>query len=189
MADCFTTLETPRLTLRRFRPTDLAAFLAYRNDPEVARYQSWESITERPAALFIAEQQSARPGTPGGWFQFAIELRATGALIGDCGLGLTSEDRREAEIGYTLARQYQRQGYATEAVAAVFDYAFTTLGLRRMVAIADVRNTPSIRVMERLGMRRAAHGARRVWFKGGWAEEYRYTLPREEWPGLRHFTT
>jgi RimJ/RimL family protein N-acetyltransferase len=61
----FTTIASERLVLRRFEETDIASFVAYRNDPEVARYQSWESCTEREAAAMIEELGSLRPGTPG----------------------------------------------------------------------------------------------------------------------------
>jgi RimJ/RimL family protein N-acetyltransferase len=76
----FTNLDTPRLILRRFRDTDLASFMAYRNDREVARYQSWESISRAEAVRFIAQQSHHRPGIPGKWFQFAAEVKAGGAL-------------------------------------------------------------------------------------------------------------
>jgi len=58
----FIAIETERLILRQFRNSDLASFMAYRNDPEVARYQSWESITRRNAEKFHrgAEPASAR---------------------------------------------------------------------------------------------------------------------------------
>ncbi|MDP8946945.1 MAG: hypothetical protein M3N09_02420 [Actinomycetota bacterium] len=52
--------------------------MAYRNDPEVARYQSWESCSELEALDFIRELRSSEPGTPGEWFQFAVELKGSG---------------------------------------------------------------------------------------------------------------
>ena len=107
----FTRLESERLILRRFKASDLAPFLAYRNDPEVARYQTWDSYTEREAAAMIEELGSLQPGTPGEWFQFAIELKKTGALIGDCALK-AEEDGRQAEVGFTLSREHQGKGYA-----------------------------------------------------------------------------
>src|SRR3712207_8217250 len=57
----FTRLESERLILRRFKASDLAPFLAYRNDPEVARYQTWDSYTEREAAAMIEELGSLQP--------------------------------------------------------------------------------------------------------------------------------
>jgi RimJ/RimL family protein N-acetyltransferase len=148
----FTSIATDRLVLRRFRPEDAAPFAAYRSDPEIARYQSWdESYSIADAARFIAELTDAQPGTPGEWFQFAVADRATGALLGDCALRVDERDPTLAEVGYTLAPGQHGNGYATEAVGALVGYAFGTLGLERIHAIADERNAPSIRVAERLG--------------------------------------
>jgi Acetyltransferase (GNAT) domain len=100
----FTALTTQRLVLRRFRPEDLDAFVAYRSDPETARYQSWEA-PYRPsqARQFLQELEAIHPDTPGEWFQFAVALRHTDRLIGDCGAHVEAEDSRQAEIGFTLA--------------------------------------------------------------------------------------
>src|SRR3712207_1305880 len=110
----FSSLESERLILRRFAGSDLEPFLAYRNDPEVARYQSWDSCTEREATALIEGLKSEQPGTPGEWFQFAIESNETCALVGDCALRV-EEDGKQAEIGFTLAREHQGKGYAAEA--------------------------------------------------------------------------
>src|SRR5215469_12857729 len=94
----FTTLETTRLYLRHFMDSDLALFMAYRNDPEVARYQSWEGISELEAHAFIQEQKQIQPGMPGQWFQIAVELKGTDMLVGDCALKIQEHDECQAEI-------------------------------------------------------------------------------------------
>ena len=68
-------LHTPRLTLRRFTEVDVLPFLAYRNDPAVARYQSWESCDLVEATEFIRYHQSLEAGVPGQWLQIAIVLK------------------------------------------------------------------------------------------------------------------
>jgi len=183
----FTQIESERLILRRFKDSDLAPFMAYRNDPEVARYQSWESCNEREARSFIREAGSARVGVPGEWFGFAIESKDTGDLIGDCALRVDEHEPYRAEIGFTLAREHQGRGFASEAVSRLLDYAFDTLGLHRVVAIADRRNAPSWALLERVGMRREAHFLENVWFKGGWADEYLYAVLKDEWFQKRAF--
>jgi RimJ/RimL family protein N-acetyltransferase len=176
----FTRLESERLILRRFKASDLAPFLAYRNDPEVARYQTWDSYTEREATAMIEELESLQPGTPGEWLQFAIELKKTGALIGDCALK-AEEDGRQAEVGFTLSREHQGKGYAAEAVSRLLDYAFGDLGLHRVVAITDQENEPSFTLLERLGMRREGCFVQNAWFKGRWTSEYLYAVLADEW--------
>ena len=181
----FTQIESERLILRRFKDSDLAPFMAYRNDPEVARYQSWDSCEEQEAMTFIREMESARPGVPGEWFQFAIESREMGALVGDCALRVDEHETYRAEIGFTLAREHQGKGFASEAVSVLLDYAFDTLGLHRVVAIADCRNAPSVALLERVGMRREGHFPENIWFKERWADEYLYAVLRHEWPRKR----
>ena len=176
----FTRLESERLILRRFTDSDLVRFLAYRNDPEVARYQAWESCTEREAAVMIEELESLQPGTPGEWFQFAIALKETNALVGDCALKVV-QDGRQAEVGFTLSREHQGKGYASEAVSRLLDYAFGDLGLHRVVAITDRENEPSFALLERLGMRREGHFVQNAWFKGRWVSEYLYAVLEDEW--------
>jgi RimJ/RimL family protein N-acetyltransferase len=174
-------LETSRLILRRFRKSDLESFLAYRNDPEVARYQSWDSISRSGAEKFIAYNSRNRPGTPGKWFQFAVEVKADGALAGDCALLIAKSTPRMGEIGYTFARSYQGKGLATEAVRAMVDFALHSMRLNRVIATMDCRNARSIALTERLGMRREGHFIQNVWFKGKWCDEYLYAVLRDEW--------
>lgn len=177
----FTAIETSRLTLRRFADADLDAFLAYLNDPLVARYQTWESYTEQQARDVIAEQQSLEPGQPGRWFTFAVELKEIKCLIGHIALSVKEADRRQAEIGFTFAREYQGRGLAKEAAECALAYAFTELGLHRVVAVTDCENERSVALLGRLGMRREGHFIENIWFKGGWGSEYAYALLRKEW--------
>lgn len=177
----FSRLETDRLILRRFVDSDLPVLFAYRNDPEVARYQSWGVTDKSGLQDFMQSQKSLQPGTPGEWFQFAIELKSTGELIGDCVLRTGMEDSRQGEIGFTLARQHQGKGFAFEAVSMLLEYAFTKLALHRIVAITDCENTFSIRLLERLGMRREGHFLQSIQNKGEWRDEYQYAILRDEW--------
>ena len=177
----FEPIETSRLIMRRFRDADLVPFAAYRNDPQVARYQSWVGITDTEAVAFIAEQREARAGVSGAWLQIALELREGGPLVGDCALKTDAEDGRLGEIGYSLARAYQGRGLASEAVAALLDYAFGVLQMHRIVAQVDCENTPSVALLERLGFRREGHFIRNAWFKGKWADEYLYAMLAADW--------
>lgn len=175
-------LETPRLILRPFQEADLEAFSAYRSDPEVARYQSWEApYTLAQAAAFLEEMKNTQPGTPGEWYQIAIERKSTPGLIGDCAFHILAHDPRQAEIGFSLARAYQRQGYATEAVRRLLESLFSELDLHRVTATCDAENTASARLLERVGMRREGHFIENIWFKGAWGSEFAYAVLQEEW--------
>ena len=128
----------------------------------------------------IEELKSEQPGTLGEWFQFAIELKETGALVGDSALKV-EEDGRQAEVGFTLSREHQGKGYASEAVSRLLDYVFGQLDLHRVYAITDQENAPSVALLERLGMRREGAFVENAWFKGRWSSEYLYAVLRDEW--------
>src|ERR1051325_6502864 len=96
-------LLSPRLVLRHFTDADLQPFLSYRNDPEVARYQSWDACSMAEATEFIGIQKSMQQAIPGQWLQIAIALREPDLLIGDCALQVLENDVRQATIGVTLA--------------------------------------------------------------------------------------
>lgn len=97
-------IETPRLVLRPFEDKDTLPFVAYRCDPEVAKYQSWDvPYPETEAITFIEAMKRGTPGVLGEWYQLAIELLATGETIGDCAFCICADDERQAEIGFTLA--------------------------------------------------------------------------------------
>lgn len=171
----FEAVETERLTFRRFRESDLTALVSYRNDPDVARYQGWVlPYTGEAGASLFAELENLDPGIPGEWFQFAIEERSRGEMIGDCDLRPGAEDPALAEIGFTFATATQGRGYATEAVSALLPYAFERLAVRRIVAHTDARNIPSIALLERLGMRWVE--TRDVEFESAMAPEHVYEL-------------
>jgi len=175
----FASLESERLLLRRFTEADLIPFLAYLNDPLVARYQTWESYTEQQAREVIGQQKDLEPGVPGKWFTFAVESKEEGLLIGH--VALKMQDHQQAEIGFTFSRSYQGKGLAFEATAHVLDYVFTELGLHRVIAIADCENERSVALLRRLGMREEGHHIQNIWFKGKWGDEYLYAILREEW--------
>ncbi|HEX8283383.1 MAG TPA: GNAT family protein [Pyrinomonadaceae bacterium] len=181
----FVNIESERLVLRRFADRDLAEFLAYANDPEVSRYQSWESYTEGQAEELIRQQEGREPGRPGEWFTFAAELKESKALAGHVALSVKSDDARQAEMGFTFAREYQGRGLAREAAERVLAYAFEVLGMHRVVAVTDCENTRSAALLERLGMRREAHFVENIWFKGAWGSEYLYAILRREWESRR----
>jgi RimJ/RimL family protein N-acetyltransferase len=179
-------LQTNRLILRPLQGTDLEAFSAYRSDPEVARYQSWNvPFTPAQAEEFLERMESAPAGTPGVWLQLGVERRAEPGLIGDCAFQVLADDDRQARIGFTFGRAHQRQGYATEAVRRLLDFLFDDMRLHRVSAVCDARNAASARLMERIGMRREAHFLENIRFKGEWGSEYSYAMLEREWRAAR----
>jgi RimJ/RimL family protein N-acetyltransferase len=178
----FTVLRTPRLLLRRFQPGDLDAFVAYRADPEVARYQGWDSpFSMIDAERFLEEQRGVGFAQPGAWLQLAIVDRGTGLVHGDCAVHGAADRPATAEVGVTLARGSQGRGIATEALTAVLDELFAARGMHRVVAQVDDRNVPVQRLLDRLGFRREGRLVDADWFKGEWTTLCSYALLDREW--------
>jgi RimJ/RimL family protein N-acetyltransferase len=141
-------LETSRLVLRRPRREDAQAiFDTYASDPEVTRFVGFtrhRSIDETRAFLEYSDAEWSRwPAGP-----VLIESRATGELLGSTGLGFETPYR--AATGYVLARPHWRQGFASEALAAIVTLA-RELAVRRLYALCHTEHEPSARVLERGG--------------------------------------
>lgn len=170
-------VDAGRILLRRLGASDLAVFQAYRNDPEVARYQGWDMMTDEEAREFLAEAESDPLLCAGRWCQIAIVLASSGALIGDIGL-FVSQDERDAELGVSLKRSAQGQGLAAEAVTEAIRLVFGHTGADRVVGITDIRNRPSISMLQRVGMRKVAEQESVV--KGETCSELVFAIMRAE---------
>jgi aminoglycoside 6'-N-acetyltransferase len=171
-------VRTERLILRRFTAADAEAFAAYRSDPDIARYQSWDApLPLSEAVQKVEEFGEGDPAAPG-WFQYAVDL--DGVLIGDLGLNL-DENLMQAELGFTLASAYQGRGYATEAVRGLLDDVFIERKLHRVSAECDARNAASARLLERVGFKQEGLRLSNSWFKGEWTDDLLFGLLRSDY--------
>lgn len=175
-------LHTERLILSPLTEADAEALSAYRSDPAVARYQGWEApYNVDQARELIAASQAIGAEETGAWRQVGIRLAQTGELLGDCAFYLLKEDRNQAEIGVTLAGQYQGCGYAFEALHCLVGHLFSDLGLHRVRANIDPDNHASAAVLRRLGFRHEGRWQESLWFKGRYAGEDWYAILAREW--------
>ncbi|MFC3928130.1 GNAT family N-acetyltransferase [Streptococcus caprae] len=145
-------IETERLRLRPLTLSDTQAMYDnWANDVDVSRYVTWETHanSEETAELMAFWcQQYDQPN----FYNWGIEIKETGELIGTFTFVSLSERDLVAELGYCIGQQWWNKGYVTEAGKALLDFGFQQLGLNRIEAIHDVRNPASGRVMEKLGM-------------------------------------
>lgn len=171
-------LRTERLVVRMPREDDVDVLTAYRNDPEVARLQDWELPYPRERAEQLVAAHADRDDVLlGGGTQLAVERE--GQLVGDVYVGL-DEHCGIAEVGFTLAREHQHQGYAVEAVSAVVDDLVDRLGVHRVVGELSPENLASARLLERLGMTYEYWAEKSFWWRGAWDDNLHYSMTAEQ---------
>ena len=164
-----------RVVLRRLAAADLPAFQAYRHDESVGRYQGWSPQTDPQALAFIAEMSDTVLFPIGSWVQLAIADREGNALLGDVGVCVAA-DGQAAELGFSLGPRSQGRGLGTEAVQEAIALVFECTAVAQVVCVTDARNFPSIRLLERAGLRKVATAE--ADFGGGPCIEHTYTVAR-----------
>lgn len=175
-------LRTRRLRLRAFTADDIDPLYSFHSDPDVVRYVPFAPRTREQTAEVLQRKVShTAVRQEGDLLEVAVVHADDGALIGDVLLALRSVEHQTLEVGYLFAPAAGGRGYATEAVRAVVDLAFTSIGARRVTARLDARNRPSAALLERLGFRLEAHLVDNEWFKGELTSELDYAVLSREW--------
>ena len=172
-------ITSERLQLREFRLEDERAIHEYASDPEVTMHTGWgpsdEETTRTVLRQWIVDQQAwPRNSVPLG-----VELRSQKKLIGST--GFASIDGATGIFGFVLHKSFWGHGFATEACRALLGFGFADLNLHRVTAECFVEQTISVRIMEKLGMRREAHCLKSAWKAGVWRDTYSYALLDDEW--------
>lgn len=144
------TLETERLLLREMAPSDLDSLHEVLSDAEAMRFYP-EPFDRSMSQAWI--ERNIQRYAKDGFGLWALILRRSGELVGDCGLVLQSvEGEKVVEIGYHVRRDLWGQGLATEAARACCDYGFNQLGCTKLISLIHPDNTSSQRVAQKLGM-------------------------------------
>lgn len=149
-----TEIRTPRLLLRRWTDDDLVPLSEINADPEVMRWigdGSTLGLDETAEDIERWEEEWDDEG----FGLFAVELLASGELIGVVGLSVPDHLPQllpDIAISWRLGRQYWGQGYASEAAQATLEFALQDRGLDRVIAINRAGNEDSENVIRKLGM-------------------------------------
>jgi len=176
-------VRTDRLLIRRVTSDDAEKLWRYRQLPAV-----YDWITTAPEDQSAFTEYFADPHRRA----VTLAVEHDGLVIGDLYLNLedawaqteVKEAARgvQAEIGWAFDPSCGGQGLATEAAAGMMEICFVRLGLRRVIANCFADNTPSWRLMERLGMRRESHAISESLHRSGrWMDGYGYALLADEW--------
>lgn len=175
--------HTERLTLRPATTPDLPAVFAIRSRPDVAEW-----MPDQPTSYDDWLIKLGRIGVLGRM----LVMECEGTVIGDLYLYVQdgwaqsevaeAAQQTQAEIGWCLSPDHQGRGYVTEAMTELVRICFEDLGLRRLTAEAFADNTPSLAVMERLGMVcEARHRAESLHRELGWVDGVVYALLADDW--------
>ena len=161
------TLSTERLVLRGMRNYDAEDMYEYASRAEVTKFLLWtehKSLAYTKEYLKYIESRYA----VGDFYDWAVTLKESGKMIGTCGFAKIDTVNNSAELGYVLSPDYHRKGIAAEAAETVIRFGFETLGLHRIEARFMEGNTPSLRVMEKLGMTFEGYEKESVFVKGSY---------------------
>jgi len=173
---------TERLELRPFVESDLDGLYDMQRRPEVARYLFWEARSREETRVALAAKLAVTTLTAeGDHLCLAVVHRESGRLVGDFQLEWLSGGHHRAEIGFVTNPDHAGHGYATEAGREMLRLGFEVYGFHRIVGLCDGKNTPSMRLMARLGMRREAYFVQSEMFKGEWTDLAVYAMLRDEW--------
>lgn len=151
MIDMTHVIDTERLFLRKMTPDDYEALYAVLADSDIMQHYPY-SFDEARVRNWI--QRNITRYEKDGFGLWAVCLRSSGEMIGDCGLTLQPiHGNMLPEIGYHIRADRQRKGYAREAAAAVRDWAFTHTEYDSVYSYCKYTNVPSFRTAEAIGMR------------------------------------
>lgn len=166
-------LETKRLQIRYFRPDDAQDLYEYLSNEEVVKYEPYETYT-----LEACKEEAVNRAKNKCFL--AVVLKETGKVIGN--LYFKKCHFETWELGYVFNLEYQKKGYAQEAVLGLFDHVFPTGEVRRIVAMCNPENSNSWKLLERVGMVREGHFRENIYFRVNdnnepvWQDTYQYGI-------------
>lgn len=146
-------LDTQRLTLRRLSYDDAEFILRLLNDPDFIRFIGDKGVRTLEDARGYLRTGPLASYERFGFGLFRVDLRDGGVPIGMCGL-LKREVLADVDIGFAYLPEYRSKGYAFEAASAIASYAYSTHGLTRLAGVTKPDNFGSMRILEKLGLRR-----------------------------------
>lgn len=174
-------LELDDMVIAPLAADDIPAFVAYRRNPDVARYQSWSpEYSEADGRRLVESQVGLEFPEAGEWMQFAIRS-ASGELLGDLAVHVFDDQPDTYELGVTVSPGAQGRGVARAALAAAIDHLVGERGAHRVILTHDERNEPMRRVCGGIGLRHEGTAREADWFKGEWTSVETWAVLASEW--------
>lgn len=176
-------LTTRRLRLRELHETDFSAIREFEGDAYCQRFEGPPYTEEQTYSKLIGAIEWAQE-QPRSHFKLGITIPPDDVVRGRISLTLNNPSTREWEIGWTIHRLFWGKGYAPEAARTALAYLFENLHAHRVIAFTNRNNQPSVRVMEKLGMRQDGCLREALWLNGAWNDELIYSILDREFSEL-----
>jgi len=178
----FPTLETPRLLLRETVAADAPALFAIHGDATNMRWYGADPMIDVRQAqklieLFAGWRQMPNPGV-----RWGIQSRASGQLIGTCGLFKWNRGWRTCTVGYELTHSARSAGLMSEALSAALTWGFEHMKLNRIEAQIHPDNTASLKLARRLGFVQEGRAREAGYWQGEHHDLLQFSLLRKDWP-------
>lgn len=167
-------IKTKRLWIRTFEATDWNAVYAYTSNHDVMAYIPEGQFSEEDAKEFVHQNSGVHAEN------FPVLLLEENILIGHMVFHRYFGEHTY-EIGWVFNPVFHKRGYASEAAQAILDFGFGEMKVHRIIATCQPQNTPSYRVMEKIGMRQEGFFKQCIPNGNDWWDEYYYAILNEEW--------
>jgi [ribosomal protein S5]-alanine N-acetyltransferase len=169
-------IRTSRLQLREYQLEDWEAVHTYNSDADALRFEAWGPNNPMQTKAFVQAAINQAQVKPRSYYEFAVCLQQTGALIGGIGLRLKERKKGIATLGYVFHPAHWGKGYATEAALAMVDFARTLPEVHTVFATCDRENVASQKVLERCGLEAVGMVAELEPVKGRFRDMLQYEI-------------
>jgi len=175
----FPRIETERLILRRITLKDRFDIKEFYSDEEVMKYYGIYTVEdiEIIESMILDYENGFRTNS---FVRWGIELKCEGKIIGTCGFHNWMRKFSRCEMGYEMNKKYWNNGYMSEALAGIIDYAFGGMDINRIEAQTYPENIASYSVLEKLGFKREGLLREYAYFREKFQDLYMYSLLKSE---------
>jgi RimJ/RimL family protein N-acetyltransferase len=173
-------ISTARLTLRRLAPGDWKDLLEFLSDEETFRYTAGHVLDEDAVLRWLESDPHVKLTTPDQTFYLGLVPQENEKLIGCVGLRLGAPDLGQGTLTVQVNQAFQKQGYGTEAFAALLRFCFREIKLHRISVSCDSRNTAALKLLHKVGLRREGEFVKDSFFHGEWRNTLWHAVLREE---------
>jgi len=176
----YSNIFTERLILREFDKNDFEAIHEYLSNEKVLEYMPFNPTSKEETINYLQRFIKFQTEEPRNYIRFVVMLKGNMNIIGECGINILSIKDKCGELIYRFNTKYWNNGYATESAKRLINFGFFELKLHRIEAIVDIRNTASIKILNKIGMNNEGCLKEHKLQKGHWRSSYMFSMLEKE---------